>query len=80
MNKKASIFRSTTNSLAYKIDSIGDETTLQLNLKSVENRINSLEAKKNELIESSAAIKVEINKFLEILKVNNYDIIVNELA
>ena len=80
LNKKASIFRSTTNSLAYKIDSIGDETTLQLNLKSVENRINSLEAKKNELIESSAAIKVEINKFLEILKVNNYDIIVSELS
>ena len=80
LNKKASIFRSTTNSLAYKIDSIGDETTLQLNLKSVENRINSLEAKKNELIESSAAIKVEINKFLEILKANNYDIIVSELS
>ena len=80
LNKKASIFRSTTNSLAYKIDSIGDETTLQLNLKSVENRINSLETKKNELIESSAAIKVEINKFLEILKANNYDIIVNELS
>lgn len=80
LNKKASIFRSTTNSLAYKIDSIGDETTLQLNLKSVENRINSLEAKKNELIESSATIKVEINKFLEILKANNYDIIVSELS
>ena len=80
LNKKSSIFRSTTNSLAYKIDSIGDETTLQLNLKSVENRINSLEAKKNELIESSAAIKVEINKFLDILKANNYDLVVNELS
>ena len=80
LNKKSSIFRSTTNSLAYKIDSIGDETTLQLNLKSVENRITSLENKKNELIESCAAIKVEINKYLDVLKANNYDIVVNELA
>ena len=80
MNKKSSIFRSTTNSLAYKIDSIGDETTLQLNLKSVENRITSLENKKNELIESCAAIKVEINKYLDVLKANNYDIVVNELS
>ena len=80
LNKKSSIFRSTTNSLAYKIDSIGDETTLQLNLKSVENRINTLEAKKNELIESSAAIKVEINKYIDILKLNNYDAVVNELS
>ena len=80
LNKKSSIFRSTTNSLAYKIDSIGDETTLQLNLKSVENRITSLENKKNELIESCAAIKVEINKYLDILKANNYDIVVNELS
>ena len=80
LNKKSSIFRSTTNSLAYKIDSIGDETTLQLNLTSVENRINALEAKKNELIESSAAIKVEINKYMDILRQNNYDIITNELS
>ena len=80
LNKKSSIFRSTTNSLAYKIDSIGDETTLQLNLKSVENRITSLENKKNELIESCAAIKVEINKYLDVLKANNYDIVVNELS
>lgn len=80
LNKKSSIFRSTINSLTYKIDSIGDETTLQLNLKSIENRIDSLEKQKESLIESAASIKVKINEYLEILKMNNYDTIVSELS
>lgn len=79
LNKKSSIFKSTINSLTYKIDSIGDETTLQLNLKAIEDRIASLEKQKDSLIESAAAIKVKMNEYLNILKINNYDAVVNEL-
>lgn len=79
LNKKSSIFRSTTNSLMYKIDSIGDETALQMNLKAVENRIDSLDKQKNSLIESIASIKIKIDEYLNILKLNNYDAVVNEL-
>ena len=37
LNKRSSVFKSMTNSLAYKIESIGEETKLQLNLKASEN-------------------------------------------
>ena len=42
--------------------------------------VGETDTKKNELIESSAAIKVKINKYIDILKLNNYDAVVNELS
>lgn len=79
LNKRSSVFKSMTNSLAYKIESIGEETKLQLNLKAYENRIAKLEDDKNTLIESIAAKKVKISEYIDILQKNNYDAIMIEL-
>lgn len=79
LNKKSAIFSSTVNSLTYKIQQLGDETTLQLNLKSIESRIDDLENKKNGLIEAIASIKVKISEYINILQQNNYDSVISEL-
>ena len=79
LNKKSAIFSSTVNSLTYKIQQLGDETNLQLNLKSIESRIDDLENKKNGLIEAIASIKVKISEYINILQQNNYDSVVSEL-
>lgn len=79
LNKKSAIFSSTVNSLTYKIQQLGDETSLQLNLKSIESRIDDLENKKNGLIEAIASIKVKISEYINILQQNNYDSVVSEL-
>lgn len=79
LNKKSAIFSSTVNSLTYKIQQLGDETSLQLNLKSIESRIDDLENKKNGLIEAIASIKVKISEYINILQQNNYDTVVSEL-
>lgn len=80
LSKKASIFRSTINSLVYKIDMIGDETVVKLNLEASQNRINQLEEEKNHNIEAIAATKVKISEYINILQQNNYDQIVSELS
>ncbi len=79
LNKKSAIFSSTVNSLTYKIQQLGDETSLQLNLKSIESRIDDLENKKNGLIEAIASIKVKISEYINILQQNNYDSVISEL-
>ena len=80
LNKKSSIFKSTINSLTYKIDSIGDESTVQLNLKSIEDRLNDLNNQKNSIIESMAAVKLKITEYNNILMENNYNDIMTELS
>lgn len=79
LNKKAGIFKSTVNSLVYKIDSIGDETTLKLNLNAIETRIDKAEKEKAVIIESIAAVKIKMNEFISILQNNNYNNLVDEL-
>lgn len=79
LNKRSGVFKSMTNSLAYKIESIGDETKLQLDLKASENRIAKLEEEKNSLIELIATNKLKISEYIDILQRNNYDAIMTEL-
>lgn len=79
ISKKASIFKSTINSLTYKIDSIGDEMALQLNLKSVEDRINSFNLTRQSIVEDIAMHKVKADEINSILQQNNYDSICIEL-
>lgn len=79
LNKKSSIFKATINSLTYKIDSIGDENTLNLNITAIENRIKSLEADKAKAIETIATLKVQYSDIEEILNSKNYNDIVAEL-
>lgn len=80
LNKKSSIFKSTINSLTYKIDAIGDETSVQLNLKAVQNRIASLEKNKEVLLGQIAEIKIKIEEANRVLLENNYDTIVKQLV
>ena len=79
LSKKSSTFKSLINSLTYKIDYIGNEIQLNAKLQNIEGRINSLEEEKNTTIEAIAAIKIKISEFIQILKDNNYDSVVEEL-
>lgn len=79
ISKKASIFKSTINSLTYKIDSIGDEMALQLNLKSIEDRLDCLEMDKKAIVETIAKLQVKADEAKSILQQNNYDNICSEL-
>lgn len=79
LTKKASTYKSLINSLTYKIDFIGNEVQLNAKLQNVEGRINSLEHEKNSTIEVIAAIKIKISEYIQILRDNNYDSIVEEL-
>ena len=80
ITKKSSIFKSTINSLTYKIDSIGDEMQLQLNLKSIEDRLNYLNSEKESIIENIAKLKVEAEDINSTLQQNNYDSVIEELS
>ena len=79
LSKKASVFKSTINSLSYKIDYIGDETTVKLNLSSIEERINNLEQEKSSNIEAIAGVKLKIHEYNETLRNNDYDAVIKEL-
>lgn len=79
ISKKASIFKTTINSLTYKIDAIGDEMTLQLNLNSIEARLNTLNAEKDSILEIITALKIESEKYKDNLQQNNYDSVVAEI-
>lgn len=79
INKKCAVFKSTINSLTYKIDSIGDETTLNLNLSNIETVINNLDNDKSKIIEAIAGTKMKICELQQILTDNNYDAITTEL-
>lgn len=79
MNKLSSVFKNNITSLTSKIDYIGDETTLKLNLQSIDSRISKLNEEKDQTIEAIAAIKIELSKYIEFLNNNNYSDIVKEL-
>lgn len=79
LNKKSSIFKSTINMLTYKIDDIGNETVLQMNLKNIDKVISDLEIKKNDYISNIAMSKLKLSEIDKILKENKYDDIVNEI-
>lgn len=79
LTKKASTYKSLINSLTYKIDFIGNEVQLNAKLHNIEGRINSLENEKNTTIEAIAAIKIKISEYIQILRDNNYDSIVQEI-
>lgn len=79
MTSLSSVFKSNLNNLTSKIDYLGDETTIKLNLEAINNRINKLNMERDNTIEAIAAIKVKISEYLDILKNNNYDDIVSEL-
>ena len=79
LTKKASTYKSLINSLTYKIDFIGNEVQLNAKLQNIDGRINSLENEKNTTIEAIAAIKIKISEYIQILKDNNYDSIIEEL-
>ena len=79
LTKKASTYKSLINSLTYKIDFIGNEVQLNAKLQNIEGRINTLEHEKNTTIEAIAAIKIKISEYIQILRDNNYDSIVQEI-
>lgn len=79
LTKKSATYKSLINSLTYKIDFIGNEAQLHAKLQNIESRINSLETEKNTTIEAIAAVKIKISEYIQILRDNNYDSIVDEL-
>lgn len=79
LTKKASTFKSLINSLTYKIDYIGNEVQLNAKLSNLDSRINKLEEEKTNTIEAIAAVKIKISEYIQILRDNNYDTIVQEL-
>ena len=79
LSKKASTFKSLINSLTYKIDYIGNEVQLNAKLGNIESRIGKLEEEKITTIEAIAAIKIKISEYIQILRDNNYDNIIQEL-
>ena len=79
LTKKSSTYKSLINSLTYKIDFIGNEVQLNAKLQNIETRLLSLEQEKNNTIEAIAAVKLKIGEYIQILRDNNYDAIVEEL-
>jgi DNA repair exonuclease SbcCD ATPase subunit len=79
LSKKASTYKSLITSLTSKIDYIGNEVQLNAKLQNIDSRIVSLEEEKNTTIEAIAAIKIKISEYIQILRDNNYDDIVEEL-
>ena len=79
LSKKSSAFKQLINSLTYKIDSLGNEVQLNARLQNIENRLKALDDEKMRTIEAIAAVKLRINEFMNILRDNNYDIVVSEL-
>lgn len=79
LSKKALTYKHLIDSLIYKIDYNGDEVKLRARLSNIENRLNVLEKEKETTIEAIAAVRVKITEYMDILKENNYDSIVNEL-
>lgn len=79
LTKKSSTYKSLINSLTYKIDFIGNEVQLNAKLQNIESRLTVLEEEKNTTIEAIAAVKLKISEYIQILRDNNYDAIVEEL-
>lgn len=61
MSKRSSIFKSMINTITSKLDNLGDLTTIQSSLISIEQRIQSKEAEKNNLTEALATSRSIIN-------------------
>lgn len=79
LSKKSSAFKSLINSLTYKIDYIGNDVQLNARLQNIDGRLSSLENEKTNTIEAIAAIKIKISDYIQILKDNNYDSVVEQL-
>ena len=79
LSKKSSTFKSLINSLTYKIDYIGNEAQLNAKLQNIESRVIKLEDEKNITIEATAAVRLKISNYIQILRDNNYDSIIEEL-
>lgn len=79
LSKKSATFKQLINALTYKIDSLGNELQLTARLQNIENRLNTLEDERVSTIEAIAAVKLRISEFMNILRDNNYDVIVSEL-
>lgn len=79
LSKKASAFKQLINSLASKIDYIGNEAQLQMRLQNIENRLIKFEEEKTSTISAIAAVQLRIDEYMGILRDNNYDSIVQSL-
>ena len=79
LSKRSSTLKQLIDSITYKIDHIGEEVKLNAMLQNIDNRLIGLEQERDKTIEAIAAVKVKIADFMDILRENNYDTIVNEL-
>lgn len=79
LSKKASTYKSLINSLATKIDYLGNEAQLNSRLGNITGRISSLEEERDTTLGAIAAVKLRISEYIKILRDNNYDSIVEEL-
>jgi DNA repair exonuclease SbcCD ATPase subunit len=79
LSKQASGLKQLIDTITYKIDHLGEEVKLNAVLQNIDNRLISLEQERDKTIEAIAAIKIKIAEYMDILRDNNYDTIVNEL-
>ena len=79
LSKQASGLKQLIDTITYKIDHLGEEVKLNAVLQNIDNRLISLEQERDMTIEAIAAIKIKIAEYMDILRDNNYDTIVNEL-
>lgn len=61
LNKRASSFKSITNRLLSRIDSIGDKSKIESELKAIDNRLNTLLSQKDNILQEISSYKTHIS-------------------
>lgn len=79
ISKKVAVYKTSIDSLIYKIDSIGSADNLVSQITSLDKQIESLSTTKDGIIEAIAAIKIKINEYNQILIDNKYDDVLSEM-
>ena len=79
ITKKHNLLKSLITNLSGKIDMIGDESKLVVSIENIGKQIDSLEKRKNETIETIAAVKIKVNQLNDLLSANKYEETVSEL-
>lgn len=79
LNKRSSNLNAMMKSITSKINNIGDENLVMLNLQNIETRLTDVTARRNSLMEQIGILKNKMYEINEILNSNNYAETIKEI-
>lgn len=79
VSKKVASLKQLINSITYKINSLGDKLKLSADFENTINKISEFESERDKTIEAIAMTNLRIKEYIDVLKNNNYDAVINRL-